>query len=207
MPLFGSSNNNNNNTHNTLHRKGNMDARDGYNNSTVPGSGPAGTGEYYDDGMSGGTAYNDGNASARVGGGRHHHPMDAGAPGVGGLHNDPNAPPTAMNNTAGMGTTGRPSKHGATTGKIEKALGSLVGSESLKAKGLQKEQEAHAYKVQSAELSEAERLEAEALARRDRAVALGAHPDHRHLGGVGGTAAGGAGVGNAPGGVSGGPYV
>ena len=37
-------------------------------------------------------------------------------------------------------------------------------------------------KVQAAELSEAERLEQAALARRQRAVAHGAHPDHKYLG-------------------------
>ncbi|CAK5274212.1 unnamed protein product [Mycena citricolor] len=82
---------------------------------------------------------------------------------------------------------------GAMVGKMEHALGTLVGSQSLKAKGLQKEQEAKAYKVQSSELNRAEALEQEALARRDRAVGFGAHPDHRHLGGQ----APGAGVGDA----------
>ena len=43
--------------------------------------------------------------------------------------------------------------------------------------------EAAALKAQAAELTEAERLEQAALARRERAVAHGAHPDHRHLGG------------------------
>jgi len=60
--------------------------------------------------------------------------------------------------------------------------------------------EAQAYKVQSGELGEAERLEREVLMRRQRAVAHGmwnisirgfviligypgAHPNHRHLGG------------------------
>ncbi|KAK7044861.1 hypothetical protein R3P38DRAFT_3258940 [Favolaschia claudopus] len=70
------------------------------------------------------------------------------------------------------------------TGKIEHAVGSMVGSKSLKAKGIQKEQEARALKVQSEELAEAERLEAQASARRERAVAHGAHPHAGHLGGV-----------------------
>lgn len=113
----------------------------------------------------------------------------------------------------------------------------MIGSKSLKAKGLQKEQyvsfpslspfpllfllspfsdppishsrlplsrEAQAYKVQGAELAEAERHEREALMRRERAVAHGAHPDHRHLGGMPGSATGGAGSGEtAPGGLGG----
>ncbi|PAV15459.1 hypothetical protein PNOK_0922300 [Pyrrhoderma noxium] len=69
------------------------------------------------------------------------------------------------------------------TGKAEFALGSVVGSQSLKEKGLAKEREADALKAQAAELSEAERLEREAISRRERAVAHGAHPELRHLGG------------------------
>jgi len=67
-------------------------------------------------------------------------------------------------------------------GKIERVVGTIVGSESLKAKGLAKEQEAAELKFQASELSEAERLEQGAHARRERAVAHGAHPDHLHLG-------------------------
>ena len=43
--------------------------------------------------------------------------------------------------------------------------------------------EAAALKSQASELTEAERLEQAALARRERAVAHGAHPDHKFLGG------------------------
>ncbi|KAJ7196515.1 hypothetical protein GGX14DRAFT_672774 [Mycena pura] len=98
---------------------------------------------------------------------------------------------------AGMGTGGIPPTNavnvghghhtggGALTGKIEHAIGTIVGSQSLKAKGLQKEQEARALKVQSSELAEAERLEQIAATRRERAVAHGAHPDNRHVGGLG----------------------
>ncbi|KAL5499053.1 hypothetical protein ACEPAH_1571 [Sanghuangporus vaninii] len=67
-------------------------------------------------------------------------------------------------------------------GKLESAFGSMLGSESLKNKGLEKEQESQSLKLQAAELSEAERLEQEALATRQRAVAHGAHPDHKYLG-------------------------
>ena len=58
-------------------------------------------------------------------------------------------------------------------GKAERAVGSLVGSQALKERGFQKEQEAGAFKMQSAEIAEAERLEKEALMRRERAVAHG----------------------------------
>jgi len=61
-------------------------------------------------------------------------------------------------------------------GKLEHAAGTLLCSSNLKAKGLQKEREAEALKVQSAEISAAERLEQEAGGRRERAVAHGAHP-------------------------------
>lgn len=66
--------------------------------------------------------------------------------------------------------------------------------------------EARGLKVQSQELAEAERLEQEAGMRRERAVAHGAHPDNRHVGGIppggagGMTGAGtGAGTGGGPG--------
>ncbi|KAJ3487803.1 hypothetical protein NLI96_g3296 [Meripilus lineatus] len=68
-------------------------------------------------------------------------------------------------------------------GKVEHAVGSLVGSQALKAKGIQKEQEASAFKAQSAEIAEAERLEKEAMLRRERAVQHGAHPRNKALGG------------------------
>lgn len=59
------------------------------------------------------------------------------------------------------------------TGKVESAIGSMVGSNALKAKGLQKEQESNAVKLQTSELAEAERLEREAMMRRERAVGHG----------------------------------
>lgn len=77
------------------------------------------------------------------------------------------------------------------TGKVESALGSMVGSSALKAKGLQKEQEANAVKLQGRELAEAERLEKEALMRRERAVGHGAHPANSQLGAGSVTGAGG----------------
>ena len=58
-------------------------------------------------------------------------------------------------------------------GKAERAVGALVGSQALKEGRVQKEQEAGAFKMQSAEIAEAERLEKEALMRRERAVAHG----------------------------------
>ncbi|KAK7462754.1 hypothetical protein VKT23_007339 [Stygiomarasmius scandens] len=91
-------------------------------------------------------------------------------------------PPTHALN-AGQATAGEHTG-GSMTGKVEKTIGTMVGSRSLKEKGMMKEQEAQSLKMQSAELAEAERLEREALMRRERAVAHGAHPDMKHLGGV-----------------------
>ncbi|KAH9852201.1 hypothetical protein C2E23DRAFT_731258 [Lenzites betulinus] len=94
---------------------------------------------------------------------------------------EPGLPPVnhidANNNRSG-GAGGR------LAGKAERAAGALVGSQALKEKGYQKQQEAGAFKMQSAEIAEAERLEKEALMRRERAVAHGAHPGNRHLGGL-----------------------
>jgi len=93
-------------------------------------------------------------------------------------------------------------------GKMEHAAGNILCSSTLKAKGIEKEREAEALKMQARELGAAERLESEAAAHRDRAVAGGAHP--HHLGGgagmmgnnpnVGGHHAGGAPVGDTYGG-------
>jgi len=114
---------------------------------------------------------------------------------------------------AGVGTQAVPhasavnqTHHGpghALAGKVEHAVGSLLGSQSLKAKGLQKEQEAGALKVQGVELAEAERLEREAVMRRERAVAHGAHPHNKHLGGAGAeTGINPTGMGEIPGGYN-----
>lgn len=82
--------------------------------------------------------------------------------------NDPNVVPTGhFNNNQHSGSGS------STAGKIEHAVGSLVGSQALKAKGMQKEQEAQAFKAQSTEIAEAERLEKEAMLRRERAVQHG----------------------------------
>ncbi|KAI0049235.1 hypothetical protein FA95DRAFT_924891 [Auriscalpium vulgare] len=89
-------------------------------------------------------------------------------------------PPTNHYQQPGQGH-----KHAGTrtAGKMESAVGALVGSTALQARGQEKEQEAQAIKSQSSEIAEAERLEREAIQRRERAVAHGAHPDNRHLGG------------------------
>jgi len=68
----------------------------------------------------------------------------------------------------------------STAGKVENAV---IGSNALKGQISQKQREADAIHLQSQELAEAERLEHEALIQRERAVAHGAHPQNKHLGG------------------------
>jgi len=84
--------------------------------------------------------------------------------------------------TMRSGTLGHSGSHGATqgvlAGKLEHAAGVLLSSETLKARGIEKEREANAMKVQAAELGRAEQLEAAALAHRSSAVSHGAHPSH-----------------------------
>ena len=89
--------------------------------------------------------------------------------GTQGNYDQQGVPPTSHINA------GQQQGHGgrALEGKMEHAVGSMVGSQALKNKGLQKEQEAGAFKAQSAEIQEAERLEQEAIIRRERAVAHG----------------------------------
>ena len=67
--------------------------------------------------------------------------------------------------TAGTGTK--------LAGKVEFAIGSLVGSQSLKAKGLAKEREADAATIQRLQLAEAERLEREAILHRQNVAGQG----------------------------------
>ncbi|KAI0754429.1 hypothetical protein C8Q80DRAFT_1139044 [Daedaleopsis nitida] len=109
----------------------------------------------------------------------------AGGPGsgLGATGPNPSVPPAShINPNQDSQRSG--SGGGRLAGKTERAVGTLVGSQALKEKGFQKEHEAGAFKMQSAEIAEAERLEKEALMRRERAVAHGAHPDNRHLGGL-----------------------
>jgi len=102
---------------------------------------------------------------------------------------------------AGVGPTGGTGSAGekAFVGKLEHAAGTALCSSTLKAKGLDKEREAQALKVQAAELGQAEGLESQAAARRERAVAHGAHPHHLGGGaGTGGTGVIGGAAGGAP---------
>jgi len=68
-------------------------------------------------------------------------------------------------------------------GKIEKAVGTVLCSTTLKQKGLQKENNAAALMQQSQNIAVAENLEAQAAMHRGNAVGLGAHPQHAVAGG------------------------
>jgi len=98
------------------------------------------------------------------------------APSGGMYHGDPdyNHP------TGGGGGTGT-----KFLGKAESALGTMIGSQSLKAKGLEKEREANNATMQGLHLAEAERLEREALMHRQNAAGQGAHPANAAAPGAG----------------------
>ncbi|KAJ7339774.1 hypothetical protein DFH08DRAFT_812154 [Mycena albidolilacea] len=188
MPLFGSSHNENKLT------KPNHTTE---LNSTGAGAGLGRTDEAYP-ATGTGMTNEPGIGNNTVGGGRHHVPGEThphgmmadqqyGTAGVGAGAGSTAIPPASNLHHSGGGGS-------STTGKIERTVGNIVGSKSLQAKGLQKEEEARGLKIQSQELAEAERLEREAGLRRERAVAHGAHPDTRHVGGLGG-GVGGAGTG------------
>ncbi|KAL1717070.1 hypothetical protein EV715DRAFT_292610 [Schizophyllum commune] len=79
---------------------------------------------------------------------------------------------------AGMGARSSGSGH-ETMGKLEHAAGTLLSSNTLKARGAQKEQEGRTLK----ELGEADRMEEEANIRRQRALAHGTAPGAGRTGG------------------------
>ncbi|KAJ6511559.1 hypothetical protein C8R47DRAFT_1207891 [Mycena vitilis] len=209
MPLFGSSSNDNkHHGHNDLGAAGTGVGR---TNETYPP--PAGMNEpgmgQSGNGMGQGGVGHSGMGEPGAIGGQHHGHHNAGH--AGGMRDDGMmggagtgtgmGTGTGAGNNTGMGGVGHGNEpHGSgggssMTGKIEHAVGSAIGSKSLQAKGLEKEQEAKALKIQSHEMAEAERLEHEAGVRRERAVAHGAHPDNRHVGGMGPGGAAGGGTG------------
>ena len=189
------------NTHHGGHHGGSRlsktQQQDPYANPNAPTSTQAGTGHGV-----GGTGNNMGGQGTHGTG-----PGQFAGNEAGGRHGGaaalPMAPPTDSHgrpiNPASTGHGGGGSR---LIGKSETAVGSAVGSQSLKARGYAKEQEAGALKAQAGELKEADRLQHEADARRERAVAHGAHPDFGQSGGNRGAGApntnqtgGGAGYG------------
>ncbi|KAI0346458.1 hypothetical protein BDW22DRAFT_1352527 [Trametopsis cervina] len=113
--------------------------------------------------------------------------MPIGQQGPGGMNSDPYATTVANNDVAPVQhfSDGKSTGHASsTTGKIERVVGTILHSSTLKAKGIEKEQQAAAINAQNSELTEAERLEHEASLRRERAVQHGAHPSNKALGGA-----------------------
>jgi len=195
MPLFG---------HKNKTSPERNAARNSNNNTTAGpgvGGGPTGTGtgSGYNDNTSG-DAYNMQGPNYSQQGPNHNQPgsnnnqpgSNFNQPGYGDRMNqsaDPNGNTVGANDSSvppvnHFSTGSRPSSGGRLTGKIEHAVGALVGSQQLKAKGVQKEQEAAAINQQGDLLAEAERHEKDAVLIRERAVQHGAHPDNRHLGGI-----------------------
>ncbi|KAF9477959.1 hypothetical protein BDN70DRAFT_896110 [Pholiota conissans] len=210
MPLFGSSNNNENDirgvTDNSVgggrhhHVQGHPTDQAALNDypGQIPGAGMGNVNTFGQTQASGpGGNYNDNNfpSSGQHGSG---HPIAQEVPyastGIGSGHQGYSGgrgvPAAGAIDHGTSETSGAHGVGGKLSGKIESAIGSIVGSDALKAKGLQKEQEANSVKLQGRELAEAERLEREALMRRERAVAHGANPGNSGLGagnpGVGG---------------------
>jgi len=118
-------------------------------------------------------------AAAGVAAGEHHaHHHPAGTAAGTGAGTGAGYGGTGAGVGAGTGTGGGSATEKKIVGKLEQAAGTALCSSTLRAKGIEKEREAEALKVQAAELGQAEGLETEAAARRERAVAHGAHPGH-----------------------------
>ncbi|KZP00796.1 hypothetical protein CALVIDRAFT_560121 [Calocera viscosa TUFC12733] len=63
-------------------------------------------------------------------------------------------------------------------GKLQEGLGNLTGNPNMQAKGIANQEQANAERYQTGQISEAQRLEGQAQARRGNAVTSGAHPSH-----------------------------
>jgi len=122
----------------------------------------------------------------------HHMGNHAGAgAAAGGLAGREEAHHHAGTNAAGVGGVGvnegvassRELKNLEMKGKAQQLAGMVLSSQTMKAKGLAKEQEAVALRHQGENLQQAEHHEAAARLARERA-AHGAHPQHGELGGA-----------------------
>jgi len=156
------------------------------------------------------------------GGGGHHGRNDAIGLGAGGLagheYNKHSGGGTGTNNGGGGGfgtgnhasaTSANPTeqeaRHLERSGKMDKAVGTLIFSKSLKAEGAQKMVEAGAIRQEAAHLNEAQQLESHAQLHRGQAVGLGADVSHANVGaGYNGGGGGGMGGGGMGGGGMGG---
>ncbi|KAJ7443850.1 hypothetical protein FB451DRAFT_1413473 [Mycena latifolia] len=174
MPHFGSSTNDNTNTFQKPHHATQLESTDYGTQPTGPGLGRTHEPRMANDPLAPSTGTvgmgEPGMGNTAAGGGRHH---------VRGNDGMMAGQQYGAGSGAGMPPTG------AMASQNQQQPGGMTDSKALKAKAMQMEQEAQAMKIQSQELAEAERLERDAGARRERAVAHGAHPDHRHVGGLG----------------------
>lgn len=91
----------------------------------------------------------------------------------------------------------REARHLNRTGKVEKAIGNVLCSTTLKQKGLQKEATAQSMQQQAADVAAAENLEAQAQLHRGHAAGLGAQPNHVVGAGGQGPTTGGPGANTA----------
>ncbi|KAI0074471.1 hypothetical protein K474DRAFT_1532576 [Panus rudis PR-1116 ss-1] len=183
MPLFGHKNKHNNDAAERDTMTGTGTGRHHGTGAGMTGTGANTTGAYYGYDDTAGTGFNNppaGGHGMTTQGYGNNAAADPYSNTIG--NNDPSVPPAAHINA---GNQHHPSGGAGTrmAGKMEHAVGTMVGSQALKTKGIQKEQEAQAFKMQSAEIAEAERLEREATLRRERAVQHGAHPQNKQLGG------------------------
>ncbi|KAJ7214046.1 hypothetical protein GGX14DRAFT_542307 [Mycena pura] len=155
------------------------------------GAGQHGHGIGHGGNVGAGTQY-DSSVTGRPGAGTDYQPggnTDNHATGTAGVgHGQPlshgNA---ATTNTAPVSSTQqqqepRPSGGGVFVGKVEHAIGTILGNESLKAKGAMKESQARDANIRHSDLAQAAQLEREAGLRRERAVNHGAHPDNKIVG-------------------------
>ncbi|KAG8952614.1 hypothetical protein FRC04_003975 [Tulasnella sp. 424] len=83
--------------------------------------------------------------------------------------------------------TDREARHLERSGKIEKAVGTMLCSTTMKQRGLEKQAQGANIAMQSQQLAQAENLEAQAKAMRGHAVGMGAHPTHLNPAGQQGT--------------------
>jgi len=94
---------------------------------------------------------------------------------------------TGLGASTGTANVNPSNKHAGLThtkGKLQEGLGNITGDRALQQKGLVNQEQANAERYQTGQISEAERLEQAAAARRGNAVQSGAHPGHGALGGT-----------------------
>ncbi|KIO29468.1 hypothetical protein M407DRAFT_21367 [Tulasnella calospora MUT 4182] len=145
--------------------------------TTGAGVGTAGaTGNRFDPANNPGSTYNDNIFGNQPGVHGQTVQPNANGQGVGG------SPWSAAGQQPSAYPSDREARHLQRSGKIEKAVGTMLCSTTMKQKGLEKQAQGANIAVQSRELAQAENLEAQAKAMRGHAVGMGAHPNHMNPG-------------------------